>query len=170
METLRSILLISARIERISRQVCVIERSHPATTCGISFAGTWFPCEESTTVTGSGIDLRTGDSPSQPVRSEEDAVSCQTAKTLHTGLGKNPAGPSADVCSLESQHQGYHEKSHQLMDRGDCQGSLHSSWSRVWPSYCSWGQSPVSFMGVQLSGSPTWHPVSGILEIHLPGD
>ena len=35
--------------------------------------------------------------------------------------------PSTDVCSLESQHQRYHEKSHQLMDRGDCQGSLHAS-------------------------------------------
>ena len=37
-------------------------------------------------------------------------------------------GPSMDVCSLELQHQGYHEKSHKPMDRGDCQGSLHSSW------------------------------------------
>ena len=77
-------VLISARFERLGRQV--LERSHPTTTCGISFAGTWFPCEESTTVTGSGVDLHTGDSPSQPVRSGEDAVSCQTAKTLPTGL------------------------------------------------------------------------------------
>ena len=132
--------LAAISIECLGRQVCVLERCHPATTC-ISFGGTWFPCEESTTVTGSGMDLRTGDSPSQPVRS------------------------GADVCSLESQHQGYHEKSHQPMDRGDCQGSLHSSWSRVWPSYGTWCQSPVSFMGVQLSGSPTWHPVSGVLEV-----
>ena len=29
--------------------------------------------------------------------------------------------------SLEPQHQGYHEEPHKLMDRGDCQGSLHSS-------------------------------------------
>ena len=72
---------------------------------------------------------------------------------------------SADVCSLESQHQGHHEKSHEPMDRGDCQGSLHSSWSRVWPSYCTWGQSPVSVMGIQLSGSPTWNPVSSVLEV-----
>ena len=84
--------LISARIECLGWQVCVLERSHPVTTCGKSFAGTWFPCEESTTITGSGVDHHTGDSPSQPVRSGEDAVSCQTAKTLHTGLGKNPGG------------------------------------------------------------------------------
>ena len=84
--------LISALIECHGRQVCVLERSHPGTTCGISFAGTWFPFEESTTVTGSGMDHRTRDSPSQPVRSGEDAVSCQTAETLHTGLGKNWGG------------------------------------------------------------------------------
>ena len=36
--------LISARIECRGPQVCVLERSHPATNCGISFAGTWFPC------------------------------------------------------------------------------------------------------------------------------
>ena len=123
--------LISARIECRGRQVCVLERSHPATTCGISFAGTWFPCEESTTVTGSGMDLRS-------------VNGC-----LFIGI----------------QHQRYHEKSHQPMDRGDCQGSLHTSWSRVWPSYGTWGQSTVSVMGVQLSGGPTWHPVSGVLEV-----
>ena len=149
-------VLISARIECRGWQVCVLERSHPATTCGISFAGTWFPSEESTTVTGSGVDHCTRNFPSQPVRSGEDAVSCQTAEALHTGLGKNPGRPSMDVCSLESQHQRYHEKSHQPMDRVDCQGSLHTSWSRVWPSYCTWCQSTVSIMDVQLSGGPTW--------------
>ena len=51
------------------------------------------------------------------------------------------------------------------MDRGDCQGSLHSSWSRVRPCDGTWGQSPFSFMGVQLSGGPTWHPFSGVLEV-----
>ena len=112
------------------------------------------------------MDHHTGDSPSQPIQSGEVAVSCQTAEALHTGLGKNPGGPSTDVCSLESQHQRY-EKSHQPMDPGDCQGSLHSSWSRVWPSYSTWGQSPVSIMGLQLSGGLTWHPVSGVFGGHL---
>ena len=51
------------------------------------------------------------------------------------------------------------------MDRGDCQGSLHSSWSAVWPCDSAWGPSAFSFMGVQLSGGFTWHPVSGFLEV-----
>ena len=36
-------------------------------------------------------------------------------------------GASAYVHTLESQHQGYHEEPHKPMDRGDFQGSLHSS-------------------------------------------
>ena len=74
-------------------------------------------------------------------------------------------GPSADVSALESQHQRYYEEPHNPMDRGDCQGSLHSSWSRVRPCDGTWGESPFSVMGIQLSGSPTWHPVSGVLEV-----
>ena len=61
-----------------------------------------------------------------PIRSGEDAVPCQTVKALPTGLGTY--GASTTVHSLESQHQGYHEKPHQPMDGGDCQRSLHSSW------------------------------------------
>ena len=34
---------------------------------------------------------------------------------------------AANVHSLEPQHQRYHEEPHKPMDRGDCQGSLHSS-------------------------------------------
>ena len=58
---------------------------------------------------------------------------------------------SVDVCSLETQHQGYHEKSYKPMDPGDSQGSLHTSWSRLWPSYGTWGQSTVC----QLHGCTT---------------
>ena len=36
-------------------------------------------------------------------------------------------GAAANAHSLEPQHQRYHEEPHKLMDRGDCQGSLHSS-------------------------------------------
>ena len=50
-------------------------------------------------------------------------------------------GPSAYVHALQSQHQGYHEEPHKPMDRGDCQESLHSSWSRVRPCDGTWGQS-----------------------------
>ena len=75
----------------VSAGRCVFSRGATQWQLVVS-ARTWFPCEESTTVTGSGVDHRTGDRPSQPLRSGEDAVSCQAAKTLHTGLRKNPGG------------------------------------------------------------------------------
>ena len=74
-------------------------------------------------------------------------------------------GAAVNVHSLEPQHQRYHEEPHKPMDRGDCQGSLHSSWSSVWPCDSAWGPSAFSFMGVQLSGGFTWHPVSSFLEV-----
>ena len=146
------ISVVPARFECRARQMCVRQRKHTATTCGISVAGTWFPGEESATDPGPWMDHRARDCPLEfeSDGSGEYAVSCETVET------------SADVSALESQHQRYYEEPHKLMDRGDCQGSLHSSWSRLWPSYCTWGQSPFSIMGVQLSGSPTWHPVSGV--------
>ena len=157
--------LIPARFECRARQMCVPQRKHTATTCGISVAGTWFPSEESATEPGPWMDHRARDCPLESDGSGEIAVSCQTVETLHTGFWKNPGRPSADVYTLESQHQKYYEEPHEPMDRGDCQGSLHSSWSRIWPSEGTSGQSPFSIMGIQLSGSPSWHPVSGVLEV-----
>ena len=81
------------------------------------------------------------------------------------GTLKESGGASAYVHTLEPQHQRYHEESHKPMDRGDCQGSLHSSWSSVRPCDSTWGRSAFIFMGVQLSGGPTWHPVSSVLEV-----
>ena len=72
------------------------------------------------------MDLRTGYSPSQPVRSRKDTLPCQAIKAISTGLGTNLEGPSADVYTLEPQHQRYHEKSYQQMDRGDSQGTLYT--------------------------------------------
>ena len=137
--------LISTRIECRGRQVCVLERSHPATTCGISFAG-------SLRRINFRHKLRNG-SPYRglPISSRLKRRGCCVLSDSWSstyGTRKESGGPSTDVCSLESQHQRYHEKSHQPMNRGDCQGSLHTSWSRVWPSYCTWGQSTVSIMGV----------------------
>ena len=126
--------------------MCVCQRKHTATTYGISVAGTWFPSEESATDLGPWMDHRAWDCPLESDGSGENAVSRQTVETLHTGLWKNPGGPSAYVYTLESQHQGYHEEPHKPMDHGDCQGSLHSSWSRIWPSDGTWGQSPFSIM------------------------
>ena len=44
--------LVPARIECRARQMCVHQRKHTATTCGISNAGTWSPSEESATDPG----------------------------------------------------------------------------------------------------------------------
>ena len=120
------------------------------------------PGEESASDAGPCVDHGTGDCPLESDGTGENAMSRETVEALHTGLGKNPGGPSAHVHSLEPQHQRYHEEPHKPMDRGDCQGSLHSSWSSVW--LCdTWGPSTVSFMGVQMSGGFTWHPV--VLEV-----
>ena len=72
--------------------MCVFIGKHPAPTGGISLARTWVSCQESATVAGSGVDLRTGYSPSQPVRSGKDALPCQAIKAISTGLGTNPGG------------------------------------------------------------------------------
>ena len=90
--------LIPAHIECRARQMCVRQRKHTTTTCGISFAGTWFPSAESTTDPGPGVDHRTGDCPLEPSGSGENAVPCQTVETLLTGLRKNPGG-AVSVCS-----------------------------------------------------------------------
>ena len=121
-------VLIPARIKCRARQMCVRQRKHTATTYGISVAGTWFPSEESATDPGPWMDHRARDSGLPTwIQRKRNAVSCQTVETLHMGLWKNGGG-SADVSTLESQHQRYYEEPHKPMDRGDCQGSLHSSW------------------------------------------
>ena len=59
MKTVFLLALASVRwcVECCARQVCVHEREHPTSTRCISVvAGTWVPCEESTIVTGSGVD------------------------------------------------------------------------------------------------------------------
>ena len=153
------IALVSSRVECRSRQVFVREREHPMSTPGISVARTWFPGEESTTVT-----TGSRSSPPESVRSGEDAVLCQTDTAVPTELGKSPVGGMFMFVHW-NRNIGDIMKSHKPMDRGNCQGNLHSSWLRVWPSYCTLGQSSVSYMAVQLSGSPNWHPVSGFLEV-----
>ena len=144
---------------------CVRERKHSTSTCDISTSGTWLPGEESATDAGPWMDHGTWDRPLESDGTGANVMSRAAAEALHTGLGKNPGGPAANVHSLEPQHQRYHEEPHKPMDRGDCQGSLHSSWSSVWPCDIAWGPSTFSFMGVQLSGGFTWHPVSGFLEV-----
>ena len=158
--------LVPARIEYSAWQMCVRERKHSTSTCGISTSGTWLPGEESATDAGPWMDHGTWDCWLESDGTGANVMSRAAAEALHTGLWKNSrGGPAANVHSLEPQHQRYHEEPHKPMDRGDCQGSLHSSWSSVWPCDSAWGLSAFSFIGVQLSGGFTWHPVSGFLEV-----
>ena len=85
-------VLIPARIECRARQMCVRQRKHTATTCGISFAGTWFPSEESATDPGPWVDHRTGDCLVESDGSGENTVPCQTVETLLTGLRERIRG------------------------------------------------------------------------------
>ena len=157
--------LVPARFKYSAWQMCVRERKHPTTTCGISTSGTWLPGEEAAADAGPWMDHSTWDCPLESDGTGENVVSRETVEAIHTGLWKNPGGASAHVHTLEPQHQRYHEEPHKPMDGGDCQGNLHSSWSSVRPFDSAWGPSAFSFMGVQLSGGFTWHPVSGVLEV-----
>ena len=123
---------------------CVRQRKHTATTCGISVAGIWFPSEESATDPGPWMDHRAWDCPLESDGSGENAVPCQTVETLHTGLWKNPGGRQRMFLPWNRNIRDNYEEPHKPRDRGDCQGSLHSSWSRIWPSDGTWGQSPFS--------------------------
>ena len=87
---------LHSRFKCRSRQVCVFKRKHPASTGGISFAGTWVSCEEPATVTRSGVDLRTGYSPSQPVQSGKDALPCQAIEAI----SRNKSGGADNSCSF----------------------------------------------------------------------
>ena len=140
--------LVPARFEYSAWQMCVRERKHSTSTCGISTSGTWLPGEESATDAGPWMDHGTGDCSLESDGTGANVMSRSTTEALHPGLGKHPGGPAANVYSLEPQHQRYHEEPHKPMDGGDCQESLHSSWSSIWPCDSSWGPSTVSFMGV----------------------
>ena len=159
--------LVPARIECRARQMCVHQRKHTATTCGISVAGTWSPSEESATDPGPWMDHRALDCPLESDRTGETAVSRETVEALHTGLGKNPGG---------RQHMFMHcnrnirdiMRSH--ISRWIVE-TVKKAYTQADPEYDRVTAHEVrafqlfSFMGVQLSGGPTWHPVSSVLEV-----
>ena len=154
--------LVPARIEYSVWQMCVRERKRSTPTCGISTSGTWLPGE------GSAHESYV---PKCYVPWDSWSSTYGTLKESGGGggggggAGDGGRGPSAHVHSLEPQHQRYHEEPHKPMDRGDCQGSLHSSWSSLRLYDSTWGPSTVSFMGLQMSDGFTSHPVSSVLEV-----
>ena len=150
--------LVLARIEYSIWQLGVRSRKHATTTCGISTFGTWLPGEESAIDAGPWMNHATRDCLLNPT--EPERMLCPVRQ-----LELYIQSAYVHTLSLELQLQRYHEEPRKPMDRGDCQGSLHSSWSLVRPCDNAWGPSAFSFMGVQLSGGSTWHPVSGVLEV-----
>ena len=111
--------LVPARFEYSAWQMCVRERKHSTSTCGISTSGTWLPGEESAADAGAWVDHGTGDCSLESDGTGAYVMSRASAEALHPGLGKNPGGTAANVYSLEPQHQRYHEEPHKPMDRGD---------------------------------------------------
>ena len=137
--------LVLARIENSVWQLGVRSRKHATTTCGISEPGflakNQLPTQAPEWITPPGIA-------SWIRRNRRDCFVpldnwSSTYGTLKESGGGGGGGgvQSAHVHTLELQLQRYHEEPRKPMDRGDCQGSLHSSWSLVRPCDSAWGPS-----------------------------
>ena len=81
-----SIASVPARIEYSAWQMCVRERKHSTSTCGISTSGTWLPGEESATDPGPWMDHGTWDCPLESDGTGENAMSREAVEALHMGL------------------------------------------------------------------------------------
>ena len=84
--------LVPARFEYSAWQMCVRERKHSTSTCGISTSGTWLPGEESATDAGPWMDHSTGDCSLESDGTGANVMSRSTTEALHPGLGKHPGG------------------------------------------------------------------------------
>ena len=84
--------LVPARFEYSAWQMCVRERKHSTSTCGISTSGTWLPGEESATDAGPWMDHGTGDCSLESDGIGANVMSRSTTEALYPGLGKNPGG------------------------------------------------------------------------------
>ena len=84
--------LVPARVEYSAWQMCVRERKHSTSTCGISTSGTWLPGEESATDAGPWMDHGTGDCSLESDGTGANVMSRSTTEALHPGLGKHPGG------------------------------------------------------------------------------
>ena len=157
--------LVPACIEYSAWQMCVRQRKHATTTCVSLLPEPGLLAKNQLLTQAPEWITVPGIAHGNPTEPEIMLCPVRLFKLYIRDSERIRGGASAYVHTLEMQHQGYHEEPHKPMDRGDCQGSLHSSWSRVRPCDGTWGQSAFSFMGVLLSGGPTWHPVSGVLEV-----
>ena len=126
--------LISARIECRGRQLCVLERSHPATTCGISFAGTWFlaknqlPSQAPEWITVLGI--------AHLNLSEVERMLCPV-RQLYIRDSERIRGGAVNGCLFigiaTSEISLEFTSAHRSWRLSRKPSGLHASWSRVWP-------------------------------------
>ena len=97
-QTLKCVFLLalaSARRRSYSAwQMCVPERKHSTTTCGISTSGTWLLGEESAADAGPWMDHGTWDCPLESDGTGENAMSCETV----SGTLKESGG-AVSACS-----------------------------------------------------------------------
>ena len=77
--------LVPARFEYSAWQMCVRERKHLTSTCGISTSGTWLPSEESATDAGPWMDHGTGDCSLESDGTGANVMSRSTTEALHPG-------------------------------------------------------------------------------------
>ena len=164
--------LLLARLECRTRQMRIRQRKYSVSNCGIVAAGSGVSGEESASNAGSSVDHRTRIAHLNPMETER--MSCpvwqlklylRDSERIWGGGGGGGGGGRQRMFTLGSWHQRYHEKSHQPMDRGDCQGSLHPVRPGAWTGDSAWGQSTISVMGLQLSDGLTWYLGSGVLEV-----
>ena len=168
-----------------SRQVCVFERKHPASTDSISVTGNRFSCQEPATVAGFAMDLRAGYCTSQPIWSGTDALPCEAIEALSTGgwgvggdsgcsfIGITPSETSWEVISANGSWRLSRRLTHELI--GSTTKLQHMRSEPCQPHgltltvrWCSGGRReysripiyvtwPVSLMGCQLWVQWWWH-------------
>ena len=79
--------LVPARFEYSAWQMCVRERKHSTSTCGISTSRIWLPGEESATDAGPWMDHGTGDCSLESDGTGANVMSRSTTEALHPGSG-----------------------------------------------------------------------------------
>ena len=92
-------------------------------------------------------------------------MSRSTAEALHPGLGKNPGGGRQRMFIHWNRSIRDIMRSHISRWIVETVKEAYTQADRQYDRDSAWGPSAFSFMGLQLSGGFTWHPVSGFLEV-----
>ena len=96
--------LVPAHFEYSTWQMCVRERKHSTSTCGISTSGTWLLCEESATDESPWMDHGTWDCSLEFHGTGANVMSRSTAEALHPGLGTWGGGGGGGAANVLWNH------------------------------------------------------------------